>query len=98
MDLNQFRNSNEFDELLKKCIDQKKLSVSWIQKSFHMSFQKAKILYQEAKCYNDEVFFHNALYELSFMEEPPTIARIMNTFGVSFLLASKIFDFYMENC
>ena len=98
MDLKQFRNSNEFDEFLKECIEQKKLSISWIQKHFHLSFQKASILYKEAMCYNDEVFFHNVMYELSFIEEPPTIARIMGTFGVSFLLASKIFDFYMENC
>ena len=98
MDFNWFRSSKEFDNLLKQCIDQKKLSVSWIQRHFRLSFQKAGLLFQEAERYNDEVFFHNALYELSFMEEPPTIARIMDVFGVSFLLASKIFDFYMENC
>ena len=98
MDLNQFRNSKEFDDFLRQCIAKKKLSMSWIQKHFHLSFQKAGMLYRESKRFSDEVFFHNALYELSFMEEPPTIARIMGAFDVSFLLASKIFDFYMENC
>ena len=76
----------------------KRLSVSWIQKQLKASFQVAAILYEETKNYNDEVFMHNALYELSFEEEPPTIARIMNKFDVSFLLADKIFQFYMENC
>lgn len=96
MDYSTVKTSNAFDELLKECLKKKRLSVSWIQKQFKASFQMANALYEEVKKYNDEVFVHNALYELSFEEEPPTIARIMNIFNISFLLAKKIFDNYME--
>lgn len=96
MDYSKLKNSNEFDELLKDCLKKKRLSVSWIQKQLKVSFQIAAVLFEETNNYNDEVFIHNALYELSFEEEPPTIARIMNNFNVSFLLAKKIFDNYME--
>ena len=96
MSFSKLKSTNEFDELLKECLKKKRLSVSWIQKQFKVSFQMAMALYEETNNYNDEVFMHNALYELSFEEEPPTIARIMNSFNVSFLLAKKIFDNYME--
>ena len=89
---------NEFDDLLKECLKKKRLSVSWIQKQLKASFKVAASLYEEAKNYSDEIFIHNALYELSFEEEPPTVVRIMNKFAVSYLLADKIFKFYMENC
>lgn len=92
-----FKLSDEFDELLKKCLAKNNLSVSWIQKELGLSFPKAAVLYQEAKNYNDEVFLHNALYELSFLDEPVTITRIMNFFDVSYLLAQRIYGFYQEN-
>ena len=98
MSFDKLKASNEFDELLIECLKKKRLSVAWIQKQLKVSFQVAAALYEEAKNYNDEVFMHNALYELSFEDEPPTIARIMDKFDVSFLLADKIFEFYMENC
>ena len=98
MSFDKLKASNEFDELLKECLKKKRLSVAWIQKQLKVSFQVAATLYGEAKNYNNEVFMHNALYELSFEDEPPTIARIMDKFDVSFLLADKIFEFYMENC
>ena len=96
MDYSKLKNSNEFDELLKECLKKKRLSVSWIQKQLKVSFQMAMALFEETNNYNDEIFMHNALYELCFEEEPPTIPRIMNIFNVSFLLAKKIFDNYME--
>lgn len=98
MSFDKLKASNEFDELLKECLKKKRLSVAWIQKQLKVSFQAATALYGEVKNYNDEVFMHNTLYELSFEEEPPTITRIMDKFDVSFLLADKIFEFYMENC
>ena len=97
MDKKQYIRSNEFDEYFKKLITIENPSMSWMQKNWNLSFQKAKLLFEELQRYNDEVFFHNALYELSFEEEPPTIARIMGKFDVSYILAEKIFEFYMEN-
>ena len=98
MELNNFKNSNEFDAMLRICIMQEKLSTEWIKKKWNLSKSKAKQLYEEADRFNDEVFFHGVLYELSFMDEPPTVARIMQEFDVSYLLAQKLFEFYMENC
>ena len=98
MELNNFKNSNEFDAMLRECIMQEKLSTEWIKKKWNLSKSKAKQLYEEANRFNDEVFFHGVLYELSFVDEPPTIARIMQEFDVSYLLAQKLFEFYMENC
>lgn len=98
MNFREFKNSNEFDEILKQCLNEKTLKISWIQKQFNLSYQKAKLIYEEANNFDDEIFMHNALYELSFEEEPPTIARIMGKFKVSYLLAEKIYEFYMENC
>ena len=96
MNFDKLKTSNEFDDLLKECLKKKRLSVSWIQKQLKVSFKVAVSLYEEAKNYNDEIFMHNALYELSFEEEPPTPARIMEEFNVSYSLAKKIFDNYME--
>ena len=98
MKLKDFKNSGQFDTMLQECIKQNKLTITWIRKRFNLSYQKAKILYDEAKNFNNEVFFHGALYELSFMEEPPTIARIMYEFDISYLLAQKVFEFYIDNC
>lgn len=98
MKLTNFKNSDEFDTMLSECVAQEKLTIAWIRKKWNLSYQKAKCLYDEANNYNDEVFFHGALYELSFMEEPPTVARIMSMFGTSYLLAQKVFEYYLANC
>ena len=95
---NEYLTSNEFDTIFNEIAEIKVLSVAWIQTKWKLSFQKAKALYEEWLRYNDEVFFHNALYELSFEEEPPTIARIIRKFQASYPLAKKIYEFYTENC
>ena len=35
-------------------------------------------------------------YEISFMEEPPTVVRIMSEFNISMYFATKLFNYYME--
>ena len=98
MELNSFKNSDVFDTMLLECVAQEKLTTKWIERRWKLPKSEVNCLYEEAKKYNDEVFFHGALYELSFMDEPPTVARIMATFNVSYLLAKKVFEFYIENC
>lgn len=98
MKLKDFKTSDAFESILAECLGKKNLSLAWIQKKWKLSFQKAKMLYEEVKHFDDEVFFHGCLYELSFMKEPPTVARIMVEFDVGYLLAKKIFEFYTENC
>ena len=97
MKIKDFKNSDGYDAMLLECIHQENATITWIKKRWHLSYQKAKTLYEETKKYHDEVFYHRALYELSFMEEPPTVARIMREFDVSYLLAQKVFEFYLEN-
>ena len=98
MKLKDFKTSDAFESMLAECLGKKDLSLAWIQKKWKLPFQKSKMLYEEAKHFDDEVFFHGCLYELSLMKEPPTVARIMVKFDVGYLLAKKIFEFYMENC
>ena len=98
MTLINFKNSNEFDAMLKECLTQEKLTHTWIKQKWNLSKSKADCLYEEAKKFNDEVFFHGALYELSFMDEPPTVARIMSMLDISYLLAKRVLEFYEDNC
>ena len=97
MNFDKLKTSDEFDELLEKCLKKKRLTISWIQEELKVSLKMATMLYEDASNYQDEVFMHNALYELSFEEEPITIIRIMNKFNVSYTLAKKIYEFYLEN-
>ena len=89
--------SDDFDNVFKELINLQDVSVSMIQSRWKKSFYQAKILYEEWCYYNDEVYIHNILYELSFEDEPPTIARIMGRFRVSYRLAEKVFQIYMED-
>ena len=97
MNEKMFKNSNEFDAIFQKCLNRKNITISWIQKHFKMSFQKATILYQEAKAYDDELFLHSTKYELSFLEEPPTPARAMEMFNISYPLAKRVIENFMED-
>lgn len=69
-----------------------------IQKRWGLSFQQVEVLFEELQFYHSDIFLMNALAELTKEEEPPTIARIMNKFNVSYYLAKKIFESYMEDC
>ena len=86
----------KYEQLIERFIERKKLSISLIQKEAHVGFKIAKQVYQEWINYHDEVYWHNAVYEMSFMEEVVTPARIMNEFSVSYYFAKKLFDYYME--
>ena len=93
---NEFINSSEYDTIFKQLINLKKPSVAIIQRKWKLSFQKAKELYEEVSNYHNEVFIHSVIYELSFWEEPPTVARIMREFNVSYSFAQKLLDIYLE--
>jgi len=98
MDKNSFRKSLEFDDIFKELINLQNPSMSWIQKNWNLSFQKTMALYVELRLYNDDEFLQNALYELRHEYEPPTICRIMGKFHISYYLAGKLFQMYMEDC
>lgn len=76
--------------------DTKELSISTIQKEAKAGFRIASAVYKEWKNYRDEVYWHNCIYEISFMDEVPTPARIMREFNISYYFAQKLFDYYME--
>ena len=86
----------KYELLIEKFIERKRISISIIQKQGKTSFKMANQIYDEWKKYHDEIFWHNAIYELSFMEEAPTVARIMNEFGISYLFATKILNYFLE--
>ena len=96
MKKNEFKNSNEFDAIFKLLINLKNPSVAKIQTRWKLSFQKAKELYEEVSNHHNEAFIHSVIYELSFWEEPPTVARIMREFNVSYSFAQKLLDIYLE--
>ena len=98
MNKNEFKNTDEFDDILTICLNEKIFNVADIMKRFKLTKKKAATIYQEAVWFNDEVFLHGTLYRLYFLEIIPTVARVMSYFHVSYLLAKRIYDFYMENC
>lgn len=86
----------QYEELINRFIERKVLSIATIQKEAKAGFKIAAEVYEEWKNYHDEVYWHNCIYEISFMEEVPTPARIMNEFGISLYFAQKLFDYFME--
>ena len=86
----------QYEKLIEYFIEREKLSVSEIQKEAKAGFKIAAAVYEEWKNYHDEVYWHNCIYEISFMEEPATPVRIMIEFGISLYFAQKLFDYYME--
>ena len=86
----------KYEELITRFIERKKLSVSEIQKKGKVGVQIAMKVYKEWKNYHDEVYWHNAIYEISFMDDIPTPIRIMDEFDISYYFAKKLFDYYME--
>ena len=97
MNKNEFIRSSIIDEILEQLLKHKQINPKMIEKMYQVPRWKSVILYQEYENYHDEVFLHNCLYELSFKEEPATIARVMRKFNVSYTLAKRIYEFYMEN-
>jgi hypothetical protein len=86
----------QYEKLIEKFINRKRLSISTIQKEGRTGFRIAKAIYQEYLNYHDEIYWHNAIYEISFMGDIPTPARIMNKFKISYYFANKLFNYYME--
>ena len=86
----------EYEEIIAHFIERKRLTVSEIQKKGKAGIRLAAKVYNEWKKYHDDVFWHNAIYEMSFMEEPPTPMRIMVEFDISYYFAKRLFDYYME--
>ena len=97
MNKNEFIRSSIIDKILEPLLEHKHADPKMIEKMYQVPRWQSLILCQEYENYHDEVFLHNCLYELSFEEEPPTIARIMRKFNVSYTLAKRIYEFYMEN-
>lgn len=97
--MNEFelKRSSIIDEILGQLLEGQNIDPKWIEEKYQLSKLEAETLYDECSMLNDEVFIHKCIYELSFMDEPPTIARIMRQFYVPYILAKKIFDLYMEN-
>ncbi len=96
-DVKEFRRSNEFDAIFKELITLKNPSISKIQRKWGLSFWKAKRLYEEVQLYYDDAYLQDALFELKHEYDPLTITRIMGRLYISYLLAEKLFQMYMED-
>ena len=72
-------------------------SMGRVQERWNLSFQEVEMLFEELQHFHSDVYLMNVLSELRNEAEPPTIARIMNKFNVSYHLAKKIFESYMED-
>lgn len=86
----------KYEQLIERFIERKSLSIAIMQKEAKVGIRLAGKVYEEWKNYHDEIYWHNAIYEMSFMNEVVTPTRIMNEFGVSYYFAKKLFDYYLE--
>ena len=86
----------QYEKLIERFIEEKELSIVRIQKEAKAGFKIASAVYKEWKKYHDEIYWHNAIYEISFMEEVPTPGRIMDEFHISYYFAKKLYDYYIE--
>ena len=97
MTLNEFKLSKEYEEIFTECVFKDKVSIAYIQRQYKLSFQKARMLYQEITNAKDETYLYDVLYMLKEMDDVPTVSRIMNECDTSYPLAEIIFQFYMED-
>lgn len=86
----------QYELLIEQFIEREKLSVTIIEEEAKVNSLVAVSIYEEWEKYHDEIFWHNAIYEISFMDEVPTPVRIMKEFDISLYFATKIFDYYIE--
>ena len=86
----------KYEELIKKYLEKEELTIEEIILD-DVDENTAKQIYEEWKKYHDEIFFHNAIYEMSYWEEPPTVNRIIKEFSISEYFASLLLEYYLEN-
>lgn len=89
-------NQMRYEELIEKYLKNNNIDLEKLIKDEGIAKDLAEKIYSEWKNYHDEVFWHNAIYEISFMEEPPTPGRIMNEFQISYVFAEALYNYYME--
>jgi len=85
-----------YEELIEKYLKNDNLDLEKLIKDEGIAKDLAEKIYSEWKNYHDEVFWHNAIYEISFMEEPPTPVRIMKQFDISYVFAEALYNYYVE--
>ena len=86
----------EYEQLIEKHIEKKELTIAEIIKESEVEYPIAERVYLEWKSYHDEVFWHNCIYEISFMDEVITPFRISRELGLSLYFSIKLFNYYME--
>ena len=85
-----------YEELIKKYLEKEELTIEEIIKD-DVDENTTKQIYEEWEKYHDEIFFHNAMYEMSYWDEPPTVNRIVNEFSICEYFASILLEYYLEN-
>lgn len=85
-----------YEKLIEKYLEKESLTISEILNNEKVDLELTNKIYEEWKKYHDEIFWHNAIYEISFMDEVPTPVRIQKEFDISYYFANKLFEYYME--
>ena len=96
MDKIQYKCSLDFDVVFKDLINLHKPTIGMIQQKWRLSVEKAECLYEEFTKYYDEDFIQAIVEELKYEVEPPTLARIMGKFDVSYRTAEKVLTDFLE--
>ena len=85
-----------YEKLMEKYLERENLTISLIQKEEGIGFPLAERVYREWNQFHDELFWHNAIYEISFMDEVVTPIRIMRHFHISYYFSTKLLEYYLE--
>ena len=96
MNLNQFKNSDLINEIVQMCVKSDEKEIDGILTSCHLKKIERKEVRRQVALYHDELFFHQAMYEISDMDEVPTATRIMDMFDICYYFASYLLKEYME--
>lgn len=96
MNLQEFKNSDLIDEIMQMCVKSDEKEIDGILSSYHLKKIERKEIIRQLSLYHDELFYHQAMYEISGMDEVPTVTRIMDMFDICYYFASYLLKEYME--
>lgn len=96
MDLNEFKKSDLLSEIMELYVNSKSGSTDDVYEKYHLTKLEKEELIRQLSMYHDELFFHSAMYEISYMEDVPTTIRIMDKFDICSYFANYLLDSYLE--
>ena len=92
----EFKNSDRFNEIMGMCVKSDSTKIDEIIDNYHLTNEEKEEVLRQVKLYTDELFYHYAMYEISGLDEVPTISRIMSLFDICYFFASHLLNEYLE--